>query len=84
MALTVFDEGVDSGVEMANFRKSVYERSHGERDDVSLRRGEERREEKEKEYRIVDKDEFVEVILLGKGKVDVFTGYALKEIEGVA
>lgn len=83
--LTVFDEGVDSGIEMADLGESMYKRPHGGGDDVSLWIGQGGICEKESEvYRVVEKDEFVEVILVGEGKLDVFTGYALKEIEGVA
>ena len=35
-ALTIFDEGVNSGIEMADFCESVYQGPYGGRDDVSL------------------------------------------------
>lgn len=85
MALTVFDKGVDSGIEMADLGEPVYKRPHGERDDVSLWMGQGVKCEKESGvHRVVEKDEFVKVILVGGCEVDIFTGYALKEIEGVA
>lgn len=45
MALAVFDEGVDSIIEMANFCESVYERLYGGRDGVSLWTGEREKRE---------------------------------------
>ena len=52
-----------------------------------VRQGNKRERERERErggYHVVDEDELIEVVLVGKGEMDVFTGYALKEIEGVA
>lgn len=82
--LTVFDEGVDSRIEVADLGESMYKRPHGGRNDVSLWMDQEGNVCGRGRYHVIEEDELVEVIMVGDGELHVFAGYALKEVEGVA